>query len=328
MYEYPKPSRVRRGRGAKVSQDGLVETSVQSSRQEASVVTVLEPSIRSRLDAAGEGLFATIHADTVHDATRAVRGPSVRALLLSPKMLGQAHLPGVNGLMSASTGVITVAVVSDHEPGTGKGLLDLGASGVRRYVDLSGRDGWNKLRSLIGEGSTESTVEILAAVMPVLGDAHVGSKQFFDLLIRSAPRIRSIKGFARSLRIHSSTLMSRFFRAGLPSPKQYLGEMRMLYAAALFETSSTSIAEIAHRLDYSSPQSFGRTVRTVKGMPASAFRRSSFSDVLEQYMKALIVPYRATFLSFDPLGHSDGVRSRENAKMTEGQISRDHGVHL
>lgn len=302
MYEYPKSSRVRRRHGARVSQHGVVERAAQSSRQEASVVTVLEPSIRSRLDAAAQGSFATVHVESVNDALRAVRAPSVRALLLSPKMLGQVPLPGVSNLIATGAGVIPVAVVSDREPGTSKGLLDLGACGVRRFVDLSGRDGWNQLRSLVGEGADETTISILGTVIPALSEATAGSQQFFDTLVREAPRIRTVKGFACSLRTNGSTLMSRFFRAGLPSPKRYLLEMRLLYAAALFDTSAASIADVAYRLDYSSPQTFGRTVQMVKGMPASAFRRFSFSDVLEQYMKVFIAPYRATFLSFDPLG--------------------------
>jgi AraC-like DNA-binding protein len=146
-------------------------------------------------------------------------------------------------------------------------------------------------------------MSILGTLMPALGDTTSGSKHFFDMLVRSAPKIRTSNVFACLLRTRASTLISRFHRAGLPSPKRYLVEMRLLYAGALFQAGAVSIAEVAYRLDYSSPQSFGRTVQMLKGMPASAFRRYSFSEVLDQYAKVLIVPYRTTFLSFDPLAN-------------------------
>ena len=66
--------------------------------------------------------------------------------------------------------------------------------------------------------------------------------------------------------------MSRFSRSGLPSPKSYLAALRLLHASQLFEDAGLSIADVAHRLDYSSPQSFGRHVRSLLGITSSEFR--------------------------------------------------------
>ena len=60
--------------------------------------------------------------------------------------------------------------------------------------------------------------------------------------------------------------MSRFARAGLPSPKNYLAAIRLLHAAFLFETAGLSVADVAYRLEYSSPQSFGRHLRAMLGL--------------------------------------------------------------
>jgi AraC-like DNA-binding protein len=100
--------------------------------------------------------------------------------------------------------------------------------------------------------------------------------------------------------------MSRFFRAGLPSPKRYLGAVRLVNAAGLLETPGFSIADVAYRLEYSSPQSFGRHLRTELGVTAAEFRnRFSFETSLDDFVARLIIPYRQSFRQFRPL--EDGV---------------------
>jgi len=64
--------------------------------------------------------------------------------------------------------------------------------------------------------------------------------------------------------------MSRFHRAAIPSPKSYLAGMRLLHAAFLFQNPGLSVSDVAYRMDYSSPQSFGRICG-----PSSASRQES-----------------------------------------------------
>src|SRR5439155_1434201 len=110
-----------------------------------------------------------------------------------------------------------------------------------------------------------------------------------------APVLSTVRRLARHLRICSSTLMSRFYRASLPSPKTYLAGMRLVHAAYLFSNPGLSVADVAYRLDYSSPQSFGRHLKAMLGVTAGEFRRRFPFDVsLERYGDLLITPYRAT----------------------------------
>src|SRR5256885_7591940 len=73
--------------------------------------------------------------------------------------------------------------------------------------------------------------------------------------------------------------MSRFYRIGLPSPKTYLAGMRLLHAAYLFLNPGLSVSDVAYRLDYSSPQSFGRHLKAMLGVTAGEFRRRFPFDV-------------------------------------------------
>ena len=106
--------------------------------------------------------------------------------------------------------------------------------------------------------------------------------------------------------------MSRFFRAGLPAPKRYLAVARLVRAARLFENPGFSVANIANHLDYSSPQSFGRHVRSVLGLTAVEFRRHyDGAAMLLHFREALVLPYSDALRSLKPLStivHARGAR--------------------
>src|SRR2546426_5426261 len=59
------------------------------------VCTVLPPPERPRLDAAGDGCFATLHAASLRDALRAARRKRVDALVLSVHACRGEELPAV-----------------------------------------------------------------------------------------------------------------------------------------------------------------------------------------------------------------------------------------
>ena len=58
-------------------------------------------------------------------------------------------------------------------------------------------------------------------------------------------------------------------RLGIPTPTRYLAYVRLIRAARLFENPGLSVADVANHLDYSSPQSFGRHVKSVLAINAT-----------------------------------------------------------
>jgi len=266
------------------------------------VATVLDPVERPSLDAAAAGRFVPVHADSVIHAIRTVRERPVEAVLLSPSRVDRHQLAGVSALVEGFPGVATVAVVSRHAAHATPRLLDLGACGVRRILDLSDRNGWQELHALVGDPTTSVGSRIRAGVVPLLDDASGSCRAFFEALIHVAPTTGTSRQLADRLGVGASTLMSRFFRARLPSPKRYLAEVRLLYASRLLATPGLSIADVAYRLEYSSPQSFGRHLRKLLGVSAVEFRRThTFERGLEAFVARRIVPYRETFRTFRPL---------------------------
>src|SRR5512143_1594077 len=224
------------------------------------IAAVLRPEERTRVEAAGTGWFSLVHGETIPDAIRSVRERPVDAVLLSVHRCG-GELDALGHLVRGFPGIPTVALVSHHDAEGSEALLHLGATGVRQVVDVTGPEGWHRLRQILGQPVTRDIARIQQPVLLALGDIPPDTRLFFEALIRLAPDLPTARQLAERVGVRCTTLMSRFGRAGLPSPKSYLAAMRLVHAALFFERPGYTVADVAYRLDYSSPQSFGRHVR-------------------------------------------------------------------
>jgi AraC-like DNA-binding protein len=269
------------------------------------VAAVLLPGERLRVDAAGNGCFAVVHRDSISDAVRVVRERPVDAILVSVHRCQPEQIETVGHLVRDFPSIPTVALLSQHDAGATEMLLRLGASGVRQVVDVTSPAGWSRLRQVVGQPATRAAARIQGPVLAALADAPPDARLFVEAVIRLAPDTPTVRLLAARLHLRPSTLMSRFARAGLPSPKTYLAGVRLLHAAQLFEDPGLSIADVAYRLEYSSPQSFGRHLRSLLGITSSEYRRRfSFSAAVERFVQLMITPYRSAWLSFHPLRRS------------------------
>lgn len=150
-----------------------------------------------------------------------------------------------------------------------------------------------------GDAGQRGVLSQLAADLP---GAAPDCWQFFETIFTCSPRVGNVRQLARHLDVTPSTLMSRFFRAGAPTPKRYLAMARLVRAARLFENSGFSIANVANHMDYSSPQSFGRHVRTLLHITAGEFRaRYDCASMFTRFRTDLIIPYAEVLCQLRPL---------------------------
>jgi AraC-like DNA-binding protein len=271
------------------------------------IAAVLEPFERSRVDAAGNGCFSLVHRESVRDALRVVRERPVDAVLVSlRRCAGEA--PALLEQFSRSfPSVPTVALLTERAPGDSEALLRLGATGVRQVVDATDAAGWRRLREVLGARPTEPTQAIMQPIMSALGPIPNGSRRFWEELIRTAPETTTVRRLADALSITPSTFVSRFVRSGLPSPKDHLVAVRLCHAAKLFDEGDLTIGDVAYRMDYASPQSFGRHLRVVLGITPSEFRaRFPFCTVLQRFLDQFVLPHRPTWRTFRPLAPGRG----------------------
>src|SRR2546421_869688 len=186
------------------------------------VCPVLPPPEGPRLDAAGDGCFTTVHTSSFRDALRAARRKRVDALVLSVHACRGDELPAVARFVREFPAIPAVALVSRHDRNASETLLRLGATGVRSAVDCTEPTGWRRLRDLVGHPASPVAARILARVVPALDEGTGDVRAFFEAVARLAPGLSTVRRLGRPPPVCSSTLMSRFFPAGPPSPQNYL----------------------------------------------------------------------------------------------------------
>jgi AraC-like DNA-binding protein len=190
-----------------------------------------------------------------------------------------------------------------------RAALLFGRVGVRSIVDVRAANGWRDFRDAFNCSSQPNAFirDAVAAILAEITDDRNGSpngrNEFFRLAF--SPRVTNAKDLAKRLGVLPSTLMSRFFRAGLPSPKRYVSTARLVWAAHLAESPAMSVAAIADRLNASSPQSFHRVVRSLMKMSATEFRGAfTGTEMLEVFRAELVTPYRDALRHFDPIAEN------------------------
>jgi AraC-like DNA-binding protein len=271
---------------------------------------MLTPSERLRVDAAGEGLYRALHRDSLEDVIRDLKERRASAVVVSVSRCGHREAARVAMVVREFPRVPAVAILTELEPRTAHNVLSLGRSGLRTLIDVRQPDGWRALREAIAAQRAGDIERIALAQLTLdLAGAPEDCVRFFEQLFRSSVRLSTIRAFSRHLGVLPSTLMSRFFRLGLPAPERYLARARLTRAARLFENPGLSVANVSKTLEYSSPQSFGRHVRAVLGMTALEFRRRYDGDgMLQRFREELVLPYLPALRQLRPLYGPVGMR--------------------
>jgi AraC-like DNA-binding protein len=272
------------------------------STERTPVSTILTPLERTRVDAAAQGLCDPLHRESLDEVLSDLRQQKATLVLISVNRYGPQSSSSVAAMVREFPRIPAVALLTETQSSTPHTTMALGQLGIRTLVDARIPTGWQTLRNLLAtQGSVDLQRSALTQISLDLSGVSKDCWRFFELLFDSAPRISTVRQLSRQLNILPSTLMSRFFRARLPAPKRYLSLARLIRAARLFENPGLSVARVANHLDYSSPQSFGRHVRTVMKMSPVRFRSTYDGQGMLQYFRTeLILPYVSVLRGFRP----------------------------
>jgi AraC-like DNA-binding protein len=277
------------------------------------VSTMLTPSERARVDAAAQGLYSALHRESLDEVIADLRERRAGAVLVSIARYGVHSSARMAAMVREFPRVPAMALLTESQYTTPQSLLALGQLGVRILIDARQPSGWQALRDILtAERSSDLQRTALGHLSADLIGAPHDCWRFFELLFSYSPRVHTVRQLSRHLHILPSTLMSRFFRAHLPPPKRYLALARLIRAARLFENPGLSVASVANYLDYSSPQSFGRHVRTMMKMSPVSFReRYDGAGMLQYFREELILPYVGILRVFRPAATYPGWISRQ-----------------
>jgi len=277
-------------------------SNVKRNGERTPVSTILTPLERSRVDAAAQGLCEPLHRESLDEVLSDLRQQKAGLVLISVTRYGTQSSSRVAAMVREFPRVPAVALLTETQSSTPHSTLALGQLGIRTLVDARIPTGWQTLRNLLAtQGTSDLQRSALSQISLDLPGISADCWRFFELLFESSPRISTVRHLARNLNILPSTLMSRFFRAKLPPPKRYLALSRLIRAARLFENPGLSVARVANHLDYSSPQSFGRHIRTMMNMSPVRFRSVYDGQGMLQYFRTeLILPYVGVLCVFRP----------------------------
>lgn len=285
-------------------------TTTSSARRIAPVSTMIEPVERQRVDAAGIGLYRTIHRDCISEVLRDLKERRISAVIVSVGRCVREETSQMAAVVRAFPRIPTVALLSSAGDTNAEAVLALGNCGIRTLIDVREPEGWSRLRALLGREATKDVDRVvMAALCEDLRGVPDDCWRFFEALFSPEFRVSTVRQLARRLNVLPSTLMSRFFRARVPAPKRYLAFARLIRAARLFENPGLSISDVANHLDYSSPQSFGRHVRTLLRITAGEFRCTYDGErMLERFRRELILPNVDLLRELRPLAVRPGMR--------------------
>jgi AraC-like DNA-binding protein len=279
------------------------------------VTTILTPSERSAVDAAGLGLYRTMHRSSLDEVRRDLREQSATAVLVSLSCCSPRDAIRMAAILRDHPRVPMMALVTNTERVHPQSLLSLGRSGLRIVIDARESTGWHLLRETVATADRGAfTIEsALADLRQRLVAAGGDCLELFELLFTAKPAVHTVRQIARHIRMHPGTLMSRFQRGGLPPLKRYLDLANLVRAACRLEDPKRSIADVATSLDYSSPQSFGRHVTLVLGLTASSFRATYDCEGMYRFFcEAVITPFLPQLIRFRPIRQlSEGLSADE-----------------
>lgn len=267
------------------------------------VATVLDSRERPDVERAGAGLYRTIHRESVEEVLKDLRQRRVSAVLISALRCSPAELPRATRVVQEFPRIPAVILVSRHGEPSATNLMAIGNCGMSRVVDVRLSTGWTTLRSVLStEGLRERDRQALQELMDDLVGAPEDMSRFARALFDGYCGVRTVRDLCRTLAVEPSTLVSRFFRARLPAPKRYLVFAGLVRAARLFENPGFSVADVANHLAHSSPQSFGRHVRTYLGISAGEFRQCyDGTRMMRRFRDELIHPYQSRLHRLSPL---------------------------
>jgi AraC-like DNA-binding protein len=274
------------------------------------VSTMLMPPEQRRIDAIGTGRCDIVHRECIEQVVGDVRGRQARAVVISVASCSRCRDPvrverGITGIVRDFPRVVALALLSEATPSAPSSILLLGRSGIRTLVDTRCPDGWSALRDVLIARSTtpDISASAIAQLSADLSAAAADCRQFFLALFAVHESVARVDQLARLFAVLPSTLISRFARHALPSPKTYLSWARLVRAAALLEDPGVSISSAATMLEYSSPQAFSRHLQLCLGLSVSAFRRThDGATMLARFRCELIVQHLAILNGFSPTG--------------------------
>lgn len=260
------------------------------------------PREQATLQASLAGRVTTVVVDDLSAVDRAFATGQAHGIVASSARLDERSTPQLTRLRCAFPHLPMVGLVTQETlEGVVPRVAALGRLGAEPVVDLrGGASGWAQLNAAVDRLPTPVVVRGIAIIREVLGAAATtGWLRFIETAFRGD--VTMVQEIARRNDTRASTLIGRFARVGLPSPRKYIEVGFVARFAHLCDSTTWSVTPIANAINASSAQALGRTFRRLTGLSPVQWRRQyGLASTLLDFRTRLIQPYREVLLSFDP----------------------------
>ncbi|HYW50255.1 MAG TPA: hypothetical protein VE861_06605, partial [Gemmatimonadaceae bacterium] len=163
------------------------------------VTTILTPSERSAVDAAGHGLYRAMHRSTLEEVRRDLEQRSATAVLVSLACCSPRDAIRMAAILREHPRVPMMALVTNAERVQPQSLLSLGRSGMRIVIDARESSGWHLLRETVatadrGAFSIESAItDLRQRLLAAAEDCLLLLELFFSAM----PPVHTVRQVAR-----------------------------------------------------------------------------------------------------------------------------------
>ncbi len=266
------------------------------------VSTMLSPLERVNVDVMSRGAYTPYHRNTLEEVITDLREEKSKAVILSASGYNLHNRAKIAEITRSFPRVPTFALLTKERFITPLSAHSLGQAGVKTMVDVRSGNGWETLRKmLLRESCDEVQNMALSMINNDLHSVNNDCRKFFETLFTYHPYVSSVRQIAQTLNILPGTLLSRFYKRRLPSPKEYVDVARLIRAMFLLENTGLSVSTVAVHLGFSSPQAFSRHTQSVMNMPPIELRKLYNGEaMLNHFRERLILPYVDSLRSFRP----------------------------
>lgn len=280
------------------------------------IVTMLEKHERELAENRSGGHYKMLHCNSIWEVVREIDRGRINSILWSlSKELSPDDLDGLADLRHRYPAFRLIGYRDNNTVTNDDTMLELGKYEMEKIIDANNYLDWQNMREWQHKGSNASIRIIsLQYLSDDLKKMTSDNRRFFNLIFSKGSRINSVMELASHLNTNSSTLNTRFRRAGLPSPKEYLVYSKLTGVALLMAIDGLSPAKAAIQRGYSSPQMFYKHLKDWMKLTTAGFEQQYKGErMLEHFRQHLLLSYMDILRGFRPL------RPKRNPRKKRGR---------
>lgn len=251
--------------------------------------------------------FQWVEADSWASALDLIRTNPVEMAVVDPLLGDLVRLQGIERLQALFPS-LPLMIYTELSPATAASLLRLGRAGIERAVFQRFEDGPKALRAAIAhELDHSASREVIRSVQQLLAGLPTAVSDALDAVLHDWGGGSTVNELVERSHFSRRTCERLFIKAGLPSPKEVMILLRLLYAHRLLLDPGHTVEDVALKLGYRKAKTLQRHLHAVFGVSAGDLRISMTAQEALAIAKRRFVVSAASADSWHQREHEEPV---------------------